>query len=359
MERQFTKAQFIGQDLYVGIDVHLKSWSVSIMTENLQLKTFTQPPSVKVLKDYLTRNYPQGTYYSAYEAGFSGFSIHRELQKSGIQNIVVNPADIPITDKEKRQKEDKRDSKKIADSLRSNQLEGIYVPKKRTEELRTLIKCRSNIVKDLNRNKLRIKSLLYYYGVEIPEMYYHKSKAFSKAYVNWLKELTFETEEGDYSLKKMIKITEYLREELLEINGKIRNVAREGDYKEQISLLVKIPGIGLITAINLIATIEDINRFKRSDELYSYVGLIPSTNSSGEKDKVGHMTPRCNKTLRSLLVESAWIAARRDPALTLAYEKLVKRMKPSKAIIRIAKKLLNRVRFVLKNQVEYTIGVAI
>lgn len=58
-----------------------------------------------------------------------------------------------------------------------------------------------------------------------------------------------------------------------------------------------------------------------------------------------------------MIVESCWVAIRNDPALMLAYQKLIVRMKPSKAIIRIAKKIINRIRYVLKNQTPYVKAV--
>ena len=84
---------------------------------------------------------------------------------------------------------------------------------------------------------------------------------------------------------------------------------------------------------------------------------MPTTNSSSENERVGSITPRSNQYLRGMIIESAWISIRSDPALALAYSNLCKRMKPNKAIIRIAKKLLNRIRYVLKNQTEYEYAI--
>ena len=109
----------------------------------------------------MNANFPQGNYYSVYEAGFCGFSIHRELEKCGIKNIIVNPADIPATDKDKRQKEDKRDSRKLAKSLKNGELTGIHILSIEIEELRSLVRYRKTIVKELGRHKNRIKSLVY------------------------------------------------------------------------------------------------------------------------------------------------------------------------------------------------------
>ncbi len=105
---------FTGQNIYAGIDVHQKSWKVSIYTDYLYHKSFTQPPNPDVLYRYLSKNFPNGTCYSVYEAGFCDFWIHNKLMSSGINNIVANPADVPTTDREKKYKTDKIDSHKLA-----------------------------------------------------------------------------------------------------------------------------------------------------------------------------------------------------------------------------------------------------
>ena len=133
------------------------------MVDGIQCKTFSQDPEARVLRGYLQTNYPGGNYYSAYEAGFCGFAPHRDLLKYGINNIVVNPADIPTKDKEKKQKEDARDSRKIARCLYNKELEAIHVPSIDIEGLRILVRYRKTLVKEINRFKSRTKSLLYYY----------------------------------------------------------------------------------------------------------------------------------------------------------------------------------------------------
>lgn len=357
MQTQINKNAFKGKKIYVGIDVHKRSWKVTIMLDEITHKTFSQDPEAKILGDYLRYNLPGGTYLSAYEAGFCGFSVHRALIAEGIHNIVVNPADIPVTDKEKRQKEDKRDSRKIARGLRSNEIKPIHVPTIETEELRLYLKDRMNLVKDLTRMKNRIKSYLNLFGIDVPQAFNESSKHFSKRYVNWLKTLKLKTPHGDMAFANFIRRAEYLRGELLAINREIREMAHDEKYSGQVALLTKVPGIATLTAMYFVAIIEDIKRFKRADEFYSYVGLVPSTDSSGDKEKPGKITPRRNMALRGMIIESAWIAARIDPALLMAFTQLCKRMGPSKAIIRIAKKLLNRIRYVLKEQKEYVYNV--
>ena len=113
----------------------------------------------------------------------------------------------------------------------------------------------------------------------------------------------------------------------------------------------------LIMSMTLITELENIERFGTIDKLCSYVGLVPRTNSSGENEKTGRITPRSNRQLRSMIIESAWIAIRHDPALMMKYGELVKMMDAPKAIVNIAKKLLSRIKHVLVNKTPYVKGV--
>ncbi len=76
-----SKLDFSGQHLYVGLDVHRKRWSVCVLTQQFEHKTFSQPPDPSVLANYLNRNFPGATYHAVYEAGYSGFWIHDRLRE--------------------------------------------------------------------------------------------------------------------------------------------------------------------------------------------------------------------------------------------------------------------------------------
>ena len=142
-QRQSNEISFKGQNIYVGIDVHLKSWSVTVLSESSVLKRFVQDPDPDVLHKFLTRNYPEADYYSVYEAGFCGFWIHERLTALGIDNIVINPADVPTTAGERIHKTDAVDSAKLARSLRAKELKGIYTPDSTSLEVRSLIRLRA------------------------------------------------------------------------------------------------------------------------------------------------------------------------------------------------------------------------
>jgi len=357
MLTQSNKIDFNGQHFYVGLDVHLKSWKVSIMAEKLTLKTFSQDPRPELLHHYLVKNFPNGIYHSAYEAGFCGYWIHNKLTALGIDSIVVNPADIPTTDKEKVCKTDKRDSKKIAKCLRNGELKGIHVSSLKTLEDRCLVRIRGTLVKDLSRNKNRIKSFLYFHGIEMPERFRSMSTHWSKRFMNWLRSIELAEYSAKKSLTLIIEESEHLRLIILDATKGIRELSQSETYAYQVQLLQSIPGIGILTAMIILTEIEAINRFNNFDKLCSFIGLVPSTHSSGEKEIIGEITHRGNNFLRSAIVESAWIAARKDMALNKSYHDYCRRMEPNKAIIRIARKLLNRIRYVLKNNEPYVYSV--
>lgn len=107
----------------------------------------------------------------------------------------------------------------------------------------------------------------------------------------------------------------------------------------------------------VLTEIVDISRFKSLDHLAGYVGLIPGEDSSGEQEKNTGISRRRNSYLRFLLIECSWIAVRKDPSLLMSFNQLTKRMPKNRAIVRVARKLLNRIRYVLRNQQPYEIGV--
>jgi len=354
MQTQRNELNFEGQNIYVGLDVHLKSWTACIMTEHLEHKKFTQPPEAKVLYNYLTRNFPGATYHSVYESGFSGFWAHRQLEALGIHSMVTNAADVPTGQKEKIQKDDAVDSRKLARSLRSGDLEAIYVPSESILEERSLIRTRAALVKDMTRFKQRIKSFLYFFGIRIPERFNKSGSHWSKNFMRWLKEeVKLSQETGRQSLDILIQEVEEQRKLLLLVNRQVTSLSTNERYASNVRLLKTIPGIGLLTAMTLLTEMETVERFADTDHFAAYVGLVPNRHNSGDVKNDGEMTFRGQSTLKKCIIEATWIAARRDPALSLAYNRYVQRMNSNNAIIRIARKLLNRICFVLKNKKEY------
>jgi len=345
---------FEGQNIFIGIDVHLKQWSVAIMTESGLVEKFSQVSEAVVLSSHLKKKYPLGHYYSVYESGFCGFSVHYSLKTSGINNIVINAADVPGTQKESLHKTDKIDALKLVKALRAGLLHPIYIPQLNTLADRELVRTRETIVKDNVRWKVRIKHFLYRHGIKYPEKFANPGTHWTIRFVQWLEEDVSELiGKNKDALLQQISSYKQARGQLLEITRKIRTMSKSSDYNSKMELLTSIPGIGFHTAITFLTEIGNIERFTNERELASFIGIVPTCHSSGEKENVGTMTFRGNKHLRKKLMESAWKAVHQDTALAACYRKYCKTMDENKAIVRIARKLSNRILTVLKRKTKY------
>lgn len=343
---------FEGQEFFIGLDVHLRNFKVTIRNNMRELKTYSMDADPIILSNYLSRNYPGGIYYSVYEAGYCGFWIDRKLRCLGIKNIVVNPADIPTTDKEKRTKTDVVDSRKLARCLENHELVGIYVPTEYEESLRNLSRTRQELVKEQTRVKNRIKSYLSTQGIKLPQNC--EIRHWSGRFIEFIGSIRFKEELSNYRLEKLLEQLLIYRARILEVLRKIRSIA---NGNEILRLLQTIPGIGIIVAFTLYSELNNMERFPNEDKLAAMVGLVPDISSSDEKLTRNKLTKRSKKYLRSLLIESAWKAVSIDPALTLAYNNYCKTMVPTRAIIRIARKLLRRIRSVWVNKRAYEICI--
>jgi transposase len=349
MESQGRILDFSGQQIFVGIDVHRKSWRVSVIVGDMHQKTIhLSPPDPQALISFLHRFFPGGTYMCAYEAGFCGFWAQRELTQAGIKTIVAHAADIPTTDKERQQKNDVRDSRKIARSLSSGQLEAIYVPNDKQQRDRALVRRRWSISTNRRRAMNRIKMHMHFFKIYPPGGVLVEW-TWTKEFIKWLNEQG----KTDDVLNSLLQEYEAAREMERKIMRQIRQLFKTEPYNPIMELLTSVPGVGLLSAVLFLSEIIDINRFKSLDELCFYVGLVPKTDSSGDQDRVGHRTSRGNKKLRTALIECAWRSLQQDTEMMMHYLNYKKRMDAQHAIIKIARKLLSRIRYVWRNGKPY------
>ena len=343
---------FANIHFFVGIDAHLKNWKVSIRLDGLELKTFSMNPSPLKLLAYLRKQYPDGIYHIVYEAGFCGFWALRIFREHNIDCIIVNPADVPTTNKEKVNKSDPIDSRKLARELENKSLHGIYIPDTFHEELRALMRLRYRIIQSQTRTKNRIKGLLYAQGIQIPLQFSGRAR-WSHAFILWLQQLRLHTPAGNFTLQNLILQLKEIREHNKNVLKELRTEAQHTDIAPILKALQAVPGVAFITAMYLYTEIMDMKRFANDDHLVSFVGLVPSTQTSDENVYSNGISFRQNPFLRTMMIEAAWTAVREDPAMTLKFKELTKRMNSQNAIIRIAKKLVKRIRHVWLHQEEY------
>jgi transposase len=346
------KINFKGKTVNVGIDLHKAFWRITAVVETEVIMAFTLVnPKYSAFKKILSQF--EGNYVRiAYEAGPGGFDLYDRLTSDGIECIVTPPSLIPIASGNKV-KTDKRDSLKIAKLLESNMLKRVWVLTAEQRAHRQLVRTRRQIVVHRSDVMHQIKSLLLFHSIEIP---FSSEQHWSRSFILWLHEIDLGDKYLNLSLKALVGLLDYLNAEKKKLTCEVVQLAKDIKYASRVKLLKSIPGIGALSAMEILVELQDIRRFQSSSELASYLGLTPSQHSSGEQIRMGHITHTGNSRVRTTLIESSWILIRKDPQMRLKYENIKYRGGSKRAIVAIARSLSTRIRTILFNQVPYEIG---
>ena len=337
---------FSGQVIYIGMDVHKRSWTVTELYGGNVTRTNSITPSLKRLAERLHREYPGAEFKSVYEAGFCGFHLHRKLEEIGIHNIVINPADVPTSWKERNGKNDAVDSRKLARELANNTLIPIYIPSEENLRLRNLVRRETQVVRNRTRCMNRIKAHLTLNGMTL--------KSWSGG--NLRQQRAEALNHGDITLCLLIDELLMQRQQHLETLRQERLCVRSLGLEELLKRLDSVPGIGFRTALMLLAEIWDMKRFHTGDQLTSFVGLSPRLYGSGDSERMTGTGTRKHAALQSLLIEAAWRAIGIDVELRAKYCSLSAKKKPQVAIFAVARKLLMRIRAVWLLEKNYNLN---
>jgi transposase len=343
------KRDYTNKTVFVGIDVHKKTYTVYCICEQEKVKSWTMEADSKKLIEQLKSYFSGAQLYSVYEAGFSGFALHRELIAAGIINIVVNPGSVEVASRDKV-KTDRRDAKKLAEQLSYGRLKSIHIPSLEAELLRLSTRMRQTLVVDRKRLTCRIKSKLFQFG-------YNELVTDKPATERWIKQITskecFPEElkrELDYWCTQWLELTKA-------INTKNKEIAKQSrehtDCARQEGIYKSTPGLGTISAKALSRELGDLQQFKNNKGVYSYLGLTPSESSSGERRKQGGISHCGRPFLRHLLIEVAWRSIGKDQELAHKFEVLSHRRGKKRAIVAIARILIGRIRTCFKTGTLY------
>jgi transposase len=340
--------------LFIGMDIHKKSWSVHLRTDLFDHKGFSMPPDPRKLVDYVDTHFPGHDVSLVYEAGCCGFSAARYFLDLSWAVKVVNPNDVPRIDKQLYQKTDKIDCRNLCKQLQKDQLHGIYIPTESEDHLKSLLRQRNQLVKQLRKAKSHIKAMLLYHGVSVPEEFDNPN--WSKNFIQWLSDISWPYPTGTACMQSKLRVLTLLHNECLKASNELRSYCRKY-HKKDYYLLKSIPGIGGLLASAILAELGDIRRFNNEKEFSNCIGLVPGIHqSSGTDNKIG-LTPRCKALLRSYLIESSWVAIRMDPEIQAYYRKHAGK-NTKNIIVKVAHKMCRRILSVIKNESPYQINYA-
>ncbi|HYG40875.1 MAG TPA: IS110 family transposase [Cytophagales bacterium] len=330
--------------IYLGIDVHRNSYSVTAICDGVIIKRDKILADPQTLLKYFN-NFKGAHIKSAYEAGFSGFHLHRILITHGIDNIVVHPASIEVGSRD-FVKTDKRDSLKIATQLAAGRLSCVYIPSEIQEDKRHLTRLREQFVRKKAATACQIKSLLYLHGLLEPFVRIRLSNT-------WLDNIIKEEmgKNTKFTLEKLAQAWKYFH---IQINLINKQIAKEATTDNELELIYcSIPGIGPTSARKLINELGDMSHFSNQEKLFSYAGLTPREYSSGQHVRQGHISRQGKPIIRWVLVEAAWTAIKKDSSLKIIFEKLAYRAGKKRAIVAIARILLGRLKTCIKEKRLY------
>jgi transposase len=317
---------------YVGIDVHKKSWVVTAVHQGEQIFRHRQDPSVEILIGVLgRRGIAPERVRIVYEVGPTGFWLYDALTELGYEVMVVSPAQVPRAAGEKV-KTDFRDSRQLASKLASGVLRGIDVPTPQERAVRDLVRTRRQLVKQCSSLLRMLKSKLLF--ANIPYAGRRWGPRF-REYVLSQEVLL----EHQLSICHVVGAIDALEGQIRQIERDLDEVFARSEYRDKMTLLQSVPGIGPQTSRSILAELRDVNRFPRPDQLASYLGLTPSEYSSGESVRRGRITRQGNAHLRAALVEASWVAARHDEKLGRFYRRLAWRIGKKRATVAVARKM--------------------
>ena len=347
MKKATQHISYPGKDVFVGIDVHKKTYSVVANVDREVVKKWTTVASPQKLAEQLLKYFEGARIHTAYEAGFSAFVLHRELVKYGIDNIVVHVPSIEIAVHD-RVKTDKRDAKKLASLLEAGRLKGNRVPTEEEELHRMLSRTRQQLVEDRTAVENKIRMKFHQLGLIDPD----DNRSMSHKLVKDLLAQTL-SEELTVAVEAYWTIWKSLDEQIAKLDQRLKHQA-DSDPNEKIYR--SAPGIGRVSARVLSNELGDMSQFKNERQLFSYTGLTPSEYSSGENIRKGRISRQGNSRVRGILVEIAWRAIKKDKALAKFFERLYPHTGKKRAIVAVARKLIGRIRAAFRQGENYQMG---
>ena len=275
----------------------------------------------------------------------TGYSrwFERILAELGFELWIGDPAEIK-TRRVKKQKTDRKDAQLLLRLMREDNFPKIWVPNPENRDLRQLLWHRHRLV------QMRTRIMNQLQAIAMNEGKRRKTKLWS--------------EQGRAELEKL-RLAPWAsrrRQELLELLDRMDPVIQEltaaaeqeARKRPDVARLMTHPGVGPLTALAYVLIIGTPERFHCGKQVGTYVGMIPSEDSSGGKQRLGHISKQGNSLLRFLLVEAAQAAARINPEWRRRYVHLAMRRHKSIAKVAMGRRLAVRLYWMWRNGCEYS-----
>jgi transposase len=336
------------EPIMVACDLHDKTMLLMLAQGRAEPEKVSVANSVagraKLIADLQERSRRAGgaELIFAYEASGLGFGLYDELTESGIACHVLAPTKIARSAQHGRRKTDEQDARQILHLLRGhvlagNPLPGVWIPSLQTRDDRELVRLRIDLAQKRNAVKVQIKTLLKRAKLNRPS---GCGRGWTKAFLGWLKEQSQQTSWGvglRSVLASLLSQMQFLEGELQGVEQRLAELAASERYLPQTYALMKLPGVGALTALVFLTEMGDLKRFANRRQIGAYLGLSPSSHESGEQqDHKGHITRQGPARVRHILCQAAWATLLRKGNDYPAYERIVARNPKHKKIAVVA-----------------------
>jgi len=294
---------------FVGLDVHAKLIAVAVADGGRDGEVRSHgtiennPESVRRLFKRLRSD--GSKLRVCYEAGPCGYGLYWQCTEMGIECQVIAPTLIPKKPGE-RIKTDRLDAMKLARCHRAGELTSVWVPDKKREVLRDMVRAREVVRRNLTEARQVLSKLLLKHEINCSE----SCAAWTSRYMSWLKALKFDDPGLEFVFLEYFNEVENQLGRLARVDAAIDAAIDSSppEIREIVTALQTLRGVAKVTAAGVVAEIGYFSRFESPDQLMSYVGVVPSEYSTGGPDKrrQGGITKAGNRHVRRLVTESAW-----------------------------------------------------
>jgi transposase len=230
-----------------------------------------------------------------YEAGPTGYGLHRLIKTLGHECVVVAPSLIPKKPGD-RVKTNRRDALNLAKLLRAGELTAVWVPDARHEAMRDLVRAREAAVDDLKSKRQQVLSLLLRLG-----RHFTGKRTWTRAHMNWLVSQKLAHREQRIAFEEMLLAVRQADERVIRLERAIAAAVPDWSLAKVVTALMAVRGLNLVSATIFLAEIGDLSRFATPRQLMAYLGLVPGEASSGDRVWRGGITKAGNHRARRIL----------------------------------------------------------
>ena len=327
---------------FVALDIHRKYLVVGAVDPHQQIVLTPRRFGFEAFSDWATTHLTPSDAV-VLEATSNAWLLYDQVEPLVASVTVAHPLAVKLI-AAARVKTDARDTIKLARLLAANLVPAVWVPPVHVRELRALVSHRKRLVNQRTQVRNRLHAVLHRHNLTLPP-----GKPFAAHQQEWWLALDLSSSEK-LRVQQDLSLLRSLEELVGAVEAELGRLSTGDPWVKQVPFLVQLPGLGVLSAMSLLAAIGDITRFPSAKKLVGYAGLGASVHDSGETHQDGHITKEGRRDLRGVMVEAAWVAVEHHPHWKAQFERLTRRIGKQKAIVAIARKLLVTVWHVLTEQ---------